>query len=184
MDLETVQLIQSLGTEAIKILGPAFITYLAAASQFKARLKEIEKTNIFKSREHLFSYYQARQNRLDKIHSEISKGIGMVLGFASTAGNDTYASESTEAFKVLMHTHIAVAPIEIEITLRELKEKNLNDSEEFRQLENFQKMAKKLILGPSNEDLRQCAISLLSIYASLERGNQILLEKKIEAIFG
>jgi len=182
---EIAQMIESGLVEAVKILGPALITYFAASSQFKVRLQELERSNDFKSREHLFTYYEKRQDRLDESYHAISEGIGMVLGMSASAGAEPSADtlHGIESFAVLLHTYIAIVPTDVEIVLRDLARKKLSEGEEYRQLNSKKSMITELAPGATKEQLRLCAVSLLTVYASLERCNQLLLEKKIESMF-
>ena len=54
MPSELLNLIQTVSTEAIKILGSAviaaFATYRATAIQFESKLKELDKANEFHAR--------------------------------------------------------------------------------------------------------------------------------------
>jgi hypothetical protein len=51
--------------DAIKILGPALITgfvgYFSASIQFTTRLKELDKNNEFKAREHFYKFYKEQR---------------------------------------------------------------------------------------------------------------------------
>ena len=59
MPSELLNLIQTVTTEAIKILEPAVIaayaTYRATAIQFESKLKELDKTNEFHARDRIFT---------------------------------------------------------------------------------------------------------------------------------
>ena len=64
--------------EAIKLIGVAFASgvaaavagYLTARLQLKTRLKELDKNNEFKAREHYFSHFQKYQEAVDALMKE------------------------------------------------------------------------------------------------------------------
>ena len=185
MSPEAITAFQEVVLEAVKILGPAFFTYLAASSQFRSKLEQLEKTQGFRSREHLFAYYRSRQKKLAKGYEELGEGIGKVLGFASAAADipDAKMNETVESFKVLVRVHTVVAPFELEMALRDMKAADLAGLDEFEKLSGYRDAAGKLQIGKTIDDLRELVVKLMEIYGLLERGNHVVLEKRIESLF-
>lgn len=185
MSPEAITAFQEVAVEAIKILGPAFFTYLAASSQFRSKLEELERTQGFRSREHLFAYYKSRQRKLAKGYEELGEGIGKVLGFASAAADvpDAKMNETIESFKVLVRVHTVVAPFELEMALRDLKAADLAGLDEFKKLSGYRDAAANLQIGTTIDHLRELVVKLMEIYGLLERCNQAVLEKRIESLF-
>lgn len=185
MSPELILALQETTIEAVKILGPALFTYLAASAQFRSKLEQLGRTQSFRSREHLFAYYKARQKKLAESYEGLGKGIGQALGFAAAAAvvPEAKMQEMVESFKVLVRIHTVVAPFEIDIALRDMKAADLSRFEEYKKLSGYRESAANLQVGTTAEHLRDLVTKLMEIYGVLERCNQMVLEKRIESLF-
>ena len=190
MDPVLAELINSIGLEAIKIIGPAaiaaFAAYKAASLQFKATLTQLREANEFSARQHLFDYYKDRQKRLSESHNELTTSLGQVLGVNAAAREDdldTSIEKMVDTFDSIARLYLGAAPFEISLTVRDMKAKGLDRLEEYSELQSKKQTLEVLELDQDFESKKNVIISLLEVYGQLERCNQLLLEKEMDSLF-
>ncbi|MGY0311968.1 hypothetical protein ACV4QK_08830 [Alteromonas macleodii] len=187
MEVEVIKSIETVLIEAIKIIGPAiiasFATYKATSSQYKFKVKELSKNHEFKAREHLFSYYKDRQQKLASGHSELSNSLGQILGAASSAGEESDTPEIVNGFISMLGLYVNQAPFEISTTISDFDSKRLSHSPEYAKLLEYKKSADNLIFNKEPKLAKIMIIELLEIYSFLERCNHMLLERQIKQLF-
>jgi|GEM_PF-2529823 len=190
MDPVLAELLNSIGLEAIKIVGPAAIAalaaYKAASLQFKATLAQLREANEFSARQHLFDYYKERQKRLLESHNELTTSLGQVLGVNAAVREDDLdfsGQKMIDSFDAIARLYLGAAPFEISLTVRDMKAKGLDDLEEYVELESTKHALGGLELGEDFDSKRNVVISLLGVYGQLERCNQLLLEKEMDSLF-
>ena len=190
MDPVLAELLNSIGLEAIKVVGPAaiaaFAAYKAASLQFKATLAQLREANEFSARQYLFDYYKERQKRLSESHNELTTSLGQVLGVNAAVPEgdlDFSIQKMIDTFDAIAHLYLGAAPFEISLTVRDMKAKGLDDLEEYVELESTKHTLGGLELEADFDSKRNVVISLLGVYGQLERCNQLLLEKEMDSLF-
>lgn len=190
MDPTLAQVIESVSTEAIKIIGPAVVAalaaYKAAALQFKATLQQLREGNEFSARQHLFDYYKERQKRFSEGYSNLVNSLSQVLGANAAAEGDEpdgSLKAMLDTFTSLAQLHLGAAPFEIKLVLRDMKARKLEQIEEYKELEGKQAMLSGLVLGKDFESKRAAVFSMIEVYGALERCNQLLLEREMDSLF-
>jgi hypothetical protein len=190
LDPVVTELIRSIGTDALQILGPAVVAalaaYKAASLQFKATLQQLRESNEFSARQHLFDYYKGRQKRLSESHASLMSSLGSVLGANAAAGDgepDGALQAIVDTFTSMAKLHLGAAPFEIQLVLRDMKAKRLGQLEEYRELEQKAALLIGLDVGPAFESKRAVVFTLIEAYGALERCNQLLLEQEMDALF-
>ncbi len=188
MEQATIVLIQTISTDAIKILGPAIIatvaTYYASKSQFELKLKEIDKKSEFDARKSYFEIFKERQSKLGIDYEKLSESLGEIIGFT------TGAKDESESFKDILVTYhqlvlmyIKLTPLEMESTLRDMKKYDLKDYPEYDRLTGHIERMKNLDTGDSFEDLKSNIIEILQAYATLLMCNQMVLQVQMDKVF-
>lgn len=192
MDPNLIDLAKTISLEAIKVLGPAIIAgftgYWAARLQYVGKLKELEKTHEFNARRQLFDYYKQRQVKLSEGYKELSNGLGQVIGYsasAETMKDNVDLSKIVNAYTGMVDVYLGIVPFDIEITLRDMKAKSIDGTDEYQKLSEYRETSSKLkpISGKGIQEIQTNVHALLEIYSFLERCNQLLLERQIEGIF-
>lgn len=190
MDPVLAELINSIGLEAIKIVGPAavaaFAAYKAASLQFKATLTQLREGNEFSARQYLFDYYKDRQKRLSESHNELTTSLGQVLGVNAAAREDVFdvnIQKMIDTFDSIASLYLDAAPFEISMTVRDMNAKGLDNLEEYLILQSTKQALEGLVVGEDFNSKKAAVISLLKVYGQLERCNQLLLEKEMDSLF-
>jgi len=192
LDPNLIDLIKIVTLEIIKVLGPAivaaFAVYRAARLQYVGKLNELEKSHEFNARQHLFDYYRSRQVKLEEGHKELSNGLGQVIGYSAGAElckETVDLSKIVSAYTGMVDVHLGIIPFDIDLTLRDMKAKALDPTEEYRKLSEYREISSKLkpISGKGLEIIQANVSVLLEIYSFLQMCNQLILERQIEGIF-
>lgn len=190
MDPTLAQLIDSVCVEAIKVIGPAvvaaIVAYKAASLQFQATLQQLRENNEFSARQHLFEYYKERQKRFSESYFNLVSSLSQVLGANAAAGDDEpdgSLKAMLDTFTSLAQLHLGAAPFEVKLVLRDMKQKKLEEIEEYKELEAKQALLSGLVIGKDFESKRAAVFSMIEVYGSLERCNQLLLEREIDFLF-
>lgn len=180
-----IGLIKELSIETLKILGPAIVatvaTYKATKIQYESKLIEIEAKNGFGARQKLFDYYKHRQERLAENQKSLSDALGQILGISTAISSNEDSTQNP--MLGLLDLAIRLAPFEIETTIRDMKAKGLENSEEFRKLANYKSTSTTLKTSENLDIIKSNIFFLMEIYVVLEACNQILLEKQMENLF-
>jgi hypothetical protein len=191
MDAALAQLLETVGIETIKVIGPAIVAaivaYKVASLQFKATLRQLREANEFSARQHLFDYYKERQKRFSEGYSSLINSLSQILG-TNTAVSDDELDGSLKAmldtFSSLAQLYLSATPFEIKLVLRDMKAKKLNELDEYKDLEEKQLNLSGLSLGKDFESKRTAVFFMIEVYGALERCNQLLLEREIDGLFG
>lgn len=189
MDIALVETIKVLGSDFIKIVGPAIVaayaTYKATSIQFEMKLKEMEGAHAFKAREHLLEYYKTQISKLAASANSLNASLGYVLGI-TTAIDLEGENEDAE----LVRPHIAIADLYIGMvkfdcssTLKEMENSGLESSDEFFKLEEYKNLAYDLNISTEIETVKKNIFSLLEIYNFLAKCNQMVLEQQVKNLF-
>ncbi len=189
MDPATINLIQTIATDAIKILGPAIIaayaTYYASKAHFQTKLKELDKTNEFSARKCLFDFYKERQEKLQKEYEKLTESLGQSVGFAAGVEEDDDQTIrnmlSTYTEMVLMHSKLT--PVEIETTLRDMRQHNLESSSEYKKLESYIKRIKDLKPGATFDVLRENVFEIVEAYHFMLLCSHMVLQRQMDKVF-
>lgn len=64
-----------------------------------------------------------------------------------------------------------------------MKAKKLDKQEEYKELEEKQAILSRLTIGKDFESKRTTVFSVIEVYGSLERCNQLLLEREMNRLF-
>ncbi|MFC7298496.1 hypothetical protein [Herminiimonas aquatilis] len=190
MNIETINLIQTVSLEAIKILGPAsiaaYVAYKAAAVQLNAKLLELDKGNQFKARESVFSHLKERLLHIDQQTEKLNAEIGHMIGYAAgyRAGD---SSPDGQDFALLMgglmHSVAKHAPLEITVLLNDMQMSGLTSSEEFKTLSERQKTLISFSQNPTYEEMKSHAFQLLETYNLLGGCTRLLIQKQMEKVY-
>lgn len=189
MEAATIELIQTIATDAIKILGPAiiaaFATYKATQSQFEIKLRELEKAHEFGAREHLFKYYQDRQVQLSKDYEKLNQSLGNTLGYATgyVAGAEEEQSEFLSMLAEYVEMYSKITPTEIDTTARDMEQNGLMETEDYRKLVAYVEPLRNLDKGKTLQALRKNIFAIVDAYHFLQHCNQTLLQKQMAKIF-
>ena len=190
MEPATIELIKVVATDAVKILGPAgiaaYATYQAAKAQFEIKLKELEKTHEFGAREHLFRFYKERQQKLSKDYERLSESLCHSLGYvAGYTENGERCTDSSmlKTFGETVEIFSKIAPIEIDVTARDMKRNDLSNSEDYSRLSNYKKKITALSTEKTFEALKKNIFLILELYHFLMMINQMLLQHQIDKVF-
>jgi len=179
MDMESVKIITEGIVEIAKtlgpVLGPAIITalvgYKVGKSQIEVKLRELEKTHAYSASEKLFEYYQNREKELNESYNSINKDMGFLLGMTSAlTENDELLNNTIKMYDLYEKT----LPYQIKLTLRDLKKYNLQETEEFRNLESF---LDQKALQDQKKNWSDKVFYLLEVYFYLQICNRMILEE-------
>lgn len=189
MDPVTASLIEAVLLDALKILGPAVVaalaTYKATSSQYRFKIKEIERSQVFKARENLLEHYKSQKLRIDDSYSSLSNDLGQILGMAASVsdGGEQEIEGIAGSFTGMSDMYVGIAPFDIRTTLRDMESLNLNETDEYRKLKSYLSMALELNATRKFEPLKANIYSLLEIYGFLQRCNHFILEHQIHSLF-
>ena len=189
MDQPTIDLIYSISTDAIKILGPAIIasyaTYRVIVSQNKYKIKELDKNQEFGAREKIYNYYKERSVYVEKCFNELNDVFAETISkMAEKYTSENEFDKSTFLAHVDMYkTHIRFLPNEIEKILAELEKQKLQETSEYK---NLQKSKNKTLKKDIDtfEEFKKGIYDLIEIYYFLKESNQLLLEREMKKSFG
>ena len=179
--------------QAIQILGPAIITgavgllsgfigYLTARSQSQIKLKELDKSNEFRAREHLFNLYKERDARLEKIIRELNKTFGKLLVHIDALQGDNNQSELMSFTRLIL---IYSRPIinESQRLKRQLQDAGLIRHDLIEELETHATTIRSLGKDHNVQRIQDDFGFLIEISNDLSYYNQLLLEHSINSIF-
>ena len=189
MDASTVELIETITTDAIKILGPAiiaaFATYKATQAQFEIKLRELEKAHEFGAREHLFKYYKDRQTQLSKDYEQLNHFLDNTLGFAT--GYVVGAGEEQSEFLSTLAEHVEryskITPTEIDTTARDMEQNGMKETDDYRRLVAYIEPLQNLDKDKTLQALRKNIFAIANAYHFLQHCNQLLLQKQMIKVF-
>lgn len=88
-----------------------------------------------------------------------------------------------ETFNSAMQLYIGTAPFEINLVLRDMKARKLDDIEEFTELESKKKHLMNPTTGNDFVALKATIFTLIDVYGVLERCNQLLLQREMDTLF-
>ena len=193
MDATTIELIKSIATDSIKILGPAiiaaFATYKATMGHLKIKLKELDKKHEFGVREQLFNYYKDRLTSLSKSYEILNDSLGKMIGMA-TGIVDTGIDSVDKQFNELFLTMFELAEmesrktlLEIETTAMFMEQEGLKDIEDYNKLIAYIEPLQNLEKEKTLHVLRRNTIIILEAFHILQRCHQILIGKQMEQVF-
>lgn len=190
MDTATTEMIKTITSDAIKILGPAIIaalaTYKATQRQFEVQLKELEQTHEFGAREHLFKYYKDRQVQLAKDYEQLNRSLGELIGFATGYSAVGQKEEDIEFLSTIMqfaNMYARTTPVEIETTTHDMERNGLKDTEDYKKLLAYSKSLQNLNNEVTLHALRRNVFIIVEAYHFLQHCNQALLQKQMEKVF-
>lgn len=189
MDAATVELIQTVATDAIKILGPAiiaaFATYKATQAQFEIKLQELEKAHEFGAREHLFRYYKDRQIQLSKEYEQLNHSLGNTLGYATgyVTGAEEEQSEFLATLAEYVEMYSKITPTEIDTTARDMEQNGLKETDDYKKLVAYVEPLRHLDSGKTLQALRKNIFAITDAYHFLQHCNQLLLQKQMTKVF-
>ncbi|MFL0804253.1 MAG: hypothetical protein K6L81_11085 [Agarilytica sp.] len=187
MDPVLADLIQSVSSDALKILGPAIIaalaTYKATKAQYELKIREMEESHGFKAREALLQHYKDQKSKVDEGYNTISETIAGSLGMVTGTGEDSSFSEMAETIIGISDMYVGIAQFDIETTLRDMVTANVSDSSEYTKLESYLDPAKNLKTTRNVTEFKKNTYFLLDLYSFLGRCNQMLLEIQTKKLF-
>jgi len=189
MEPTTIELIKTVTTDAIKILGPAiiaaFATYQVSKAQFELKLRELEKSHEFGARDKLFNYYKERKKELEKSFNDLNGTFGQTLGL--TIGSDGTMDEFTkkifEGSSEMVKMYSKFVPHEIDKAIHEMEKRNLIDSKEYKKLKEFNDEDFTIEEINDFQSLQKNIFMLLEIYYYLHSSIQLILEIEMEKAF-
>jgi hypothetical protein len=191
MPLDIFYLVQNITLEAIKVLGSAAIaayaTYRATAIQFESKIRELDKTNEFNARDRLYSYWKDRIARVESAIEILNGDLGRLLGMiqGQTIGN--HLTEELEDFIKLIGTGAQTAAkslaVELNTTLQDMREANLDCSYEFRALLEHQGFTHEKIRYGSFEEFKVSLFLLLEINNTMHICLSRTLHQKMRIVF-
>jgi len=117
--------------DAIKILGPALITgmvgYYSASIQFKSRLKELDKNNEFKAREHFYNFYKEQR---------ISSGEEMkpLLRTLSDLLQPAASGSLNQALSNKLQGVLSMRPVVFDSAKQGMELRELQDTDQYKKL--------------------------------------------------
>jgi len=189
MDPEIIEALTELGSDAIKIIGPAvvaaFATYKAARSQFEVKLVEIEKANELAARQTIFNWLKERQLTLKESYDKLSEGLGQAIGF--TSGSKVDDSDemkvATSVYADMIAFHSRITPIDIDITLKEMGEHGFTETPEYERLRAYREPAEALEQQTEFDIIKRDGFFLLEVYSYLMQCSQIVPDKQMNELF-
>lgn len=118
-------------SDAIKILGPALITgvvgYFSASIQFKTRLKELDKNNEFKAREHFYNFY--KEQRISS-----GEGIKPTLNILYDILSATENDKLNKPLRIRLQSILTPRNMVLDTVKQGMKYWKLTDSDQYKQL--------------------------------------------------
>jgi len=189
MDQPTLDIIYSISTDAIKILGPAIIasyaTYRVTVSQNKYKIKELDKNQEFSAREKIYNYYKERSTYAEKCFNELNDIFAETISKLAekNISEDEFDKSIFTAHVDMYKTHIRFLPNEIEKILAELEKNQLKEKSEYKNLEKSKRKTFKKEID-TFEEFREGIFDLIEIYYFLKEANQLLLEREMKKSFG
>ena len=115
----------------------------------------------------------------------MTESLGHTVGFAAGAGEEKDAAIrkmlSTYTEMVLMHSKLT--PSEIETTLRDMRQHNLEDSAEYKKLESYIEGIKNLKPGATFEVLRENVFEIVEVYHFMLLCNHMVLQRQMKKVF-
>lgn len=183
MDATTVELIKTIATDAIKILGPAilaaYMTYKTAKMQFESKLRELENKNEFNTRVHLFNYYKDRERQLSQTFEKASRLLGEAVGYAEGYKDENLITFVTEVIQECYKN----VPSNVEIAIRDMELEGLSNTQEYQKLKDILSHGEFEVNG-STEKRWGDLIKITGIYEVLNHCNQLVLQNRINSLFG
>ena len=191
MPSDLLNLIQTISLEAIKIVVPAVIaayaTYRATTIQFESKLNELDKTNEFHARDRIYSYLKDRIAKVDadtaKLNEEIGRVLGLVLG---EKGGEPPTKQIEDFIQVLgggMMTGAKGVSLEINSLILDMRVAKLDDSEEYKALQAYEKFTDQQVGYASFEELKRSLFLLLEIHNTMEICMRCLLHQQMRCVF-
>jgi len=181
MDPNVVEAISSVSTEAIKILGPAIITGLVGLKigkhQLELKLKEIEKNNSFKAREHLFKYYKDWQETIKGKYDELTTALGTITGMAAAVKGHEETGITPVMYKFFNY-YVKSVPHDVNLTIRDFEPYKEHYNLEYELLEHYKIKVGALSATEDVSELIESVTDLLEIYGHLNRCAHLLVEKQ------
>ncbi len=183
MDSATVELIKTIATDAIKILGPAilaaFATYKASKIQIELKLKELESKHEFSARVQLFKYYKDRERQLSQVFERVSQSLGEAVGYAKGLEEEKVITFTTEVLQGCYKN----APADVETAIRDMEQAGLSDTQEYQKLKDFLSHCEFEMNG-SAEELWGNLMKITEIYSLLQHCNYLVLQNRFNDLFG
>ena len=186
MSPATLQLL----SDALKILGPALITAVAsirgAQLYMKAKLSELASVGQLRARESFFAYYKDRLEYLRTAAKETGEGIGKLYTLIGDQGDEGDKAEPP-AFNALRGVASACSTLltqEVAITQAELQQAGLEDSPEFRRLQELAAESDRQGDPKTTKDLSDCLAAIAVTYSYLCHCTQVVLESKMKELWG
>lgn len=118
-------------SDAIKILGPALIMgvvgYFSASIQFKTRLKELDKNNEFKAREHFYNLY--KEQRISS-----GEGVKPTLNMLNNILIATASGDLNQTLRSGLQSILTQRNVVLDTVKQGMEHWKLTDSYQYRQL--------------------------------------------------
>lgn len=107
--------------------------------------------------------------------------MGVLAG--ATSGGGEFDEALIRPYVKLANTYIRHVTVDINLTLRDMERKNLTEADEYKLLKGQVEGASRLKPAENVTDVENNMLTLMEIYAYLQRCTQCLLEKQIESVF-
>lgn len=180
-----------LGSDAIKILGPAAIAawvgYSAGQAQLKTRLKELELANGFKAREHLYAHYETRRTELKDSLRQLGEMIGRLTSELSAEEDEDESPAEREAERrlawTLVSTLSSMVPLEVSSAKSWLSERGLAGTPHEARLDAAASKADWTVVGENRDEILDRALLLFDMLTVLAAHSNTVLGKKAEELF-
>ncbi|WP_050937682.1 hypothetical protein [Vibrio harveyi] len=176
---------QDVAIEAIKILGPAMVTgvaaYFTATIQLKAKLKQIEKNSEYKAREKVFDFKTEKYNKLDKSLATLNETLSFLAGMSMTDRDDQYAINSFVA--KYLSTFIYSAPFDVKQTIDQFLPLSTEYPREFDKLQKDLSLVEGLKQPNNYNQVNDTIVTLIGIYGFVRCCSKIVAEKEALKVF-
>lgn len=180
MDTEILRTISSISTDAIKILGPAAITafvgFKAGKAQLELKIKEMESSNKFKAREHLFKYHKEWQSHISRRYDQLTETLGSIAGVMA-ADKDGEMGLNPFALK-FFGSYIKSAPHDVEMAIRDLENYKEKYKLEYELLLEHKIQTYSLRRAGDIDTVFRTIADLIEIYGHLNRCAHLLVEEE------
>ncbi|AQM66586.1 MULTISPECIES: hypothetical protein [Vibrio] len=176
---------QDVAIEAIKILGPAMVTgvaaYFTATIQLKAKLKQIEKNSEYKAREKVFDFKTEKYNKLDKSLATLNETLSFLAGMSMTDRDDQYAINSFVA--KYLSTFIYSAPFDVKQTIDQFLPLATEYPREFDKLQKDLSLVEGLKQPNNYDQVNDTIVTLIGVYGFVSCCSKIVAEKEALKVF-
>jgi hypothetical protein len=185
MSPATIQLL----SDALKILGPAIIaalaTYKGAQLYLKAKVSELASAGELRARENLFTYYKDRLEYLWAAAKDAGVGIGKLYAIIGTQGDEAEKAEPAALNELRGFVSVLSTLLmqEVGITRAELQQAQLEDSPQFRRLQELAAQPDHQEQPKTTKALLDRLAAIVETYSFLCHCTQVVLESRMKELW-